>query len=166
MALEVTIEATLEVMQINSIFCLLKTIGSIAAITLLHACQNTQPLIKPPELHQKWELQAGDRIAGYEITSGLGDLSLNLQGKAVYAPASGKTSMDVRHCVYFDSPEIPNYLFRLCGLNHPTVGSLRKGDEIGKADQLQFATLRQHPSGKWAIVEPSKQILEKLLQAS
>lgn len=150
----------------NQIVNLLLITGTIANPTFLKGCQSNPTITKAPELHQKWELQAGDRIAGYEIISGLGDLSLELQGKAVYAPAKGKTTMDTRHCVYFDSPEIPNYLFRLCGLQNPTTGNLRKGDEIGKAQQLRFATLRQHPSGKWAIVEPSKQILEKLLKSS
>jgi hypothetical protein len=133
---------------------------------VLTACQSSKPTIKAPDLHQKWELQAGDRIAGYEIISGLGDLSLELQGKPIYAPTRGKTSIDARHCVYFDSPEIPNYLFRLCGLDNPSLGNLSKGDQIGKANQLQIATLRQHPSGKWAIVEPSKQMLETLLKRS
>jgi len=132
----------------------------------LTACQTAQQVIKPPELHQKWELQAGDRIAGYEVISGLGELSLELQGKAVYAPVRGKTSIDARNCVYFESPEIPNYQFRLCGLHNPHIGPLRQGEEIGTANQLRFAALRQHPSGKWAIVEPSKQILEKILKSS
>lgn len=150
----------------NQIVHLLIIATTIATALSLKGCQNKPTLTKAPDLHQKWELQAGDRIADYEIISGLGDLSLALQGKAIYAPAKGKTTMDNRHCLYFDSPEIPNYLFRLCGLQNPTTRNLQKGDEIGKAQQLQFATLRQHPSGKWAIVEPSKQILEKLLKSS
>lgn len=135
-------------------------------VLILTACQTAPQIIKPPELHQKWELQAGDRIAGYEVISGLGELSLELQGKAVYAPVRGKTSIDARNCVYFESAEIPNYQFRLCGLHNPHIGPLRQGEEIGTANQLRFAALRQHPSGKWAIVEPSKQILEKILKSS
>ncbi len=153
-------------MFLNKITNLILISFTIVASIFLKGCQKTPTITKAPELHQKWELQAGDRIADYEIISGLGDLSLELHGKAIYAPAKGKTTMDIRHCIYFDSPEIPNYLFRLCGLQNPTTGNLQKGDEIGKAQQLQFATLRQHPSGKWAIVEPSKQILEKLLKSS
>jgi hypothetical protein len=153
-------------MFLNKIANLILISITIVASIFLKGCQKPPTITKAPELHQKWELKAGDRIAGYEIISGLGDLSLELQGKAIYAPAKGKTTMDTRHCIYFDSPEIPNYLFRLCGLQNPTTGNLQKGDEIGKAQQLQFATLRQHPSGKWAIVEPSKQILEKLLKSS
>ena len=139
--------------------------AAIVSFTL-SACQTTPKIIKPPELHQKWELQAGDRIAGYEVISGLGELSLELQGKAVYAPVRGKSSIDARNCVYFESSEIPNYQFRLCGLQNPHIGALRQGEEIGTVNQLRFAALRQHPSGKWAIVEPSKQILEKILKSS
>jgi hypothetical protein len=153
-------------MLLNKIANLTLIISTVFSPTVLNGCQNKATITKAPELHQKWELQAGDRIANYEIVSGLGDLALELQGKAIYAPAKGKTTMDARHCIYFDSPEIPNYLLRLCGLQNPTTGSFQKGDEIGKAQQLQFATLRQHPSGRWAIVEPSKQILEKLLKNS
>jgi len=151
----------------TNLMSLTRRVMPAAVIVLtLTACQTPPQIIKPPELHQKWELQAGDRIAGYEVISGLGELSLELQGKAVYAPVRGKTSIDARNCVYFESPEIPNYQFRLCGLHNPHIGPLRQGEEIGTANQLRFAALRQHPSGKWAIVEPSKQILEKILKSS
>ena len=152
--------------MINSIGLTRMVMPAGIVILTLTACQTAPQIIKPPELHQKWELQAGDRIAGYEVISGLGELSLELQGKAVYAPVRGKTSIDARNCVYFESPEIPNYQFRLCGLHNPHIGPLRQGEEIGTVNQLRFAALRQHPSGKWAIVEPSKQILEKILKSS
>ncbi len=150
----------------NSIGLTRMVMAPTIVVLTLTACQTAPQIIKPPELHQKWELQAGDRIGGYEVISGLGELSLELQGKAVYAPVRGKTSIDARSCVYFESPEIPNYQFRLCGLYNPHIGALRQGEEIGTANQLRFAALRQHPSGKWAIVEPSKQILEKILKSS
>ncbi len=152
--------------MINSIDLTRMAMTAGIVVLTLTACQTAPQIIKPPELHQKWELQAGDRIAGYEVISGLGELSLELQGKAVYAPVRGKTSIDARNCVYFESAEIPNYQFRLCGLHNPHIGPLRQGEEIGTANQLRFAALRQHPSGKWAIVEPSKQILEKILKSS
>ena len=152
--------------MINSIGLTRMVMPAGIVILTLTACQTAPQIIKPPELHQKWELQAGDRIAGYEVISGLGELSLELQGKAVYAPVRGKTSIDARNCVYFESPEIHNYQFRLCGLHNPHIGPLRQGEEIGTVNQLRFAALRQHPSGKWAIVEPSKQILEKILKSS
>jgi len=130
-------------------------------------CQQSAPTaIAPPPLHQQWELQAGDRISGHEIVSGLGDLSIELDGKAVYAPFKGKTVIDTRGCVYFETPEVPNYQFRLCGLKQPRLGKVDRSDRIATADTLRFATLRKHPSGKWAIVEPSKQILETLLKPS
>jgi hypothetical protein len=136
-------------------------------LTILSGCQNPDAKpIEPPKLHQQWELQAGDRISGYEIISGLGDLSIELGGKSVYAPFNGKTVIDTRGCVYFETPEVPNYQFRLCGLKQPRLGTLNRGDSISTADTLRFATLRKHPSGKWAIVEPSKQVLETLLKPS
>ena len=152
--------------MINSIDLTRMVMPAGIVVLTLTACQTAPQIIKPPELHQKWELQAGDRIAGYEVISGLGELLLELQGKAVYAPVRGKTSIDARNCVYFESAEIPNYQFRLCGLHNPHIGPLRQDEEIGTANQLRFAALRQHPSGKWAIVEPSKQILEKILKSS
>ena len=136
-------------------------------IVITSGCQQSAPTaIAPPTLHQQWELQAGDRILGHEIVSGLGDLSIELGGKAVYAPFKGKTAIDTRDCVYFETPEVPNYQFRLCGLKQPRLGTINRGDRMATADTLRFATLRKHPSGKWAIVEPSKQILEALLKPS
>ena len=144
-----------------------RSLTVVAMLASLASCQNsaTKP-IEPPSLHQQWELQVGDRISGYEIISGLGDLSIELGGKSVYAPFNGRTVIDNRGCVYFETPEIPNYQFRLCGLKQPRLGDLTRGDSIANADTLRFATLRKHPSGKWAIVEPSKQILETLLKPS
>jgi hypothetical protein len=144
-----------------------KSISLLVLLFILSSCQNpdTKP-IDPPKLHQQWELQAGDRISGYEIISGLGDLSIDLGGRTVYAPFKGKTTIDTQGCVYFETPEVPNYQFRLCGLKQPHLGNVNRGDSIANADTLRFATLRKHPSGKWAIVEPSKQILETLLKPS
>ena len=69
-------------------------------------------------------------------------------------------------CVFFSTAEIPAYKFRFCGLNAPQLGNLRQGDPIGKGDTMQFAALRKQPDGKWAIVEPAKNILERTLKAS
>jgi hypothetical protein len=145
----------------------IRSVSLFSLLILLWGCQNPDAKpIDPPKLHQRWELQAGDRISGYEIISGLGDLSIELNGKSVYAPFNGKTTIDTRGCVYFETPEVPNYQFRLCGVKQPHLGALNRGDSIASADILRFATLRKHPSGKWAIVEPSKQILETLLKPS
>lgn len=135
---------------------------------LLTSCQlNTQsPAPISVQLYQRWELQPGDTIAGYTVTGGLGDTSIALNGNPVYAPFNGQTQRDERQCVFFSSPDVPAYLFRFCGLENPRLGTVNQGEPLGKAAIVQFATLRKQPNGTWAIVEPSKRILERTLKPS
>lgn len=115
------------------------------------------------KLHQQWQLQRGDVVAGRSILGGLGDISIALNRQPVYAPFNGRTQRDPRNCLIFSSPDVPAYLFRLCGLDQPKLGSVNQGDRLGTGTTLQFAALRKQPNGTWAIVEPSRQILERIL---
>jgi hypothetical protein len=134
------------------------------------------PAIQPQVL-QDWQLQPGDRIAGYTVTGGLGDISIALQGQAIYAPFVGEVQQDKQGCLFYRSAELPAYMFRLCGVdgdgwfginfapwNHLRLGKIRAGEVIGYAHMLQFATLRQQSNGQWAIVEPDKSLIETLLR--
>lgn len=145
--------------------------GLGAAITLLSVSCSTAPLVpsEPPrmiQIQQDWQLQPGDSIGEYQITAGLGDISIELDGGKVYAPFDGRVQPNVRNCVLFSSPDVPAYLFRLCGLNQPRFGSVRQGDVIGSGKSLHFATLRKLPEGTWTIVEPSRSMLERVLNPS
>jgi hypothetical protein len=145
---------------------LLSRIGLVLATLLLLAACGAPPTPKPSldiRLYQKWELQPGDTIAGRLVLGGLGDISIKLDGNNVYAPFDGTTQFDNRRCVIFSSPDVPAYLFRLCGLSDPRLGDLKQGDTIGSGDLLQFAALRKQPNGTWAIVEPARGILERTL---
>jgi hypothetical protein len=137
----------------------------IVALWLLSGC-TSEPTTEAPlnvHLYQQWQMQPGDSIGGYTIVGGLGDISIALNNEPIYAPFTGRTQRDTRNCVIFSSPELPAYLFRFCGLSNPRFGNLSQGDRIGSGNFLQFATLRKQPNGTWAIVEPSKQILERTL---
>lgn len=137
------------------------------ALLLLSVGCNGLPEAEPIQeihLYQTWELQPGDRIAGYTVMGGLGDISIALNGHAVYAPFNGRARRDPRNCVLFSSSDVPAYLFRLCGLNAPRLGALSQGDVIGKGSTLQFAALRKQANGTWAIVEPTKRMLERTLK--
>lgn len=128
---------------------------------------NTQKSNEPAidvQLYQKWELQPGDTIAGYPVTGGLGDISIALKGQSVYAPFNGEAKIDKRGCVFFSTPNVPAYLFRLCGLSSPKLGRLQQGEAIAKGTTLQFAALRKQPNGTWAVVEPAKDIVERTLK--
>jgi hypothetical protein len=124
------------------------------------------PPHRPVQVQQQWEIQPGQRVADYLITGGLGDVSIALQGGTVRAPFKGEVEPHNSDCVIFSSPEVPAYLFRLCGLNRPRLGHVKIGQAIGSAEQLQFATLRKQPDGTWAMVEPSQEILERSLAGS
>lgn len=121
------------------------------------------PAPKEVKLQQSWELEPGERVADYLIVGGLGDISVALRGSSVRAPFAGEVYPYREGCVLFSSPEVPAYLFRYCGLQRTVLGDRPSGATIGKAQSLQFATLRKQPDGSWAIVEPSKEILEKSL---
>ncbi|MEB3294070.1 MAG: hypothetical protein VKJ24_13000 [Synechococcales bacterium] len=118
------------------------------------------------KLYQSWELQAGEKIAGYDITGGLGDLSIAVNGQSIYTPFPGQTALDRQrpNCLYLDAPEVPAYRFRFCGIQTPKLGSVQKGEAIATVNTLQFATLQKQANGTWAMVEPSRKLLEQFLQ--
>lgn len=142
--------------------------AALAALVLLLTGGCTPQLVAeaPIEvpLYQTWELQPGDAVAGYSVMGGLGDISIALNGNTVYAPYDGRVQPNKLGCVIFSSTEVPNYLLRLCGVKHPNFGPRREGEAIGTADALQFALLTKRPDNRWALIEPSKKILEQMLQ--
>ena len=114
------------------------------------------------QVYQKWQLQPGSTIGGRKVLAGLGDISIALDG-SVYAPFDGRAQKDQRECLIFSTPDVPAYLFRLCGLSDMRLGDRRQGEVLGQGAMVHFATLRKQPEGTWAIVEPSKPIIEKIL---
>lgn len=116
-------------------------------------------------LHQSWSLSIGTEIAGYAVSSGLGDISLDLGGDPVHMPFSGTVEPTESNCVLVSSDDVPAYLFRLCGLSQTKFGARQQGQTIGRASHLVFAMLRREPNGTWAMVEPSPQFIEQLLSS-
>ena len=139
-----------------------------ALVVLLFVASCTpKPVAEAPidvQIYQNWELQPGDVVAGYSVMGGLGDISIALNGNTVYAPYDGRVQPNKLGCVIFSSTEVPNYLLRLCGVKHPNFGPRKAGEAIGTADALQFALLTKRPDNRWALIEPSKKILEQMLQ--
>lgn len=113
------------------------------------------------QLYQSWSLQPGSTIGDHPVIGSIGDISIELKGDRVYAPFNGTVHPHQADCVLFKSPEVPAYLFRLCGLQHSRFGERRAGDTIGSSTVLQFAALRKQPNGTWALVEPAIHVLEK-----
>lgn len=141
---------------------------SLKVVILLCTSCSTLPATPPEpprtiQIQQDWQLQPGDQIGGYHIAAGLGDISIELSNRKVYAPFDGRVQPNVKDCVLFSSPDVPAYLFRICGLHQPRFGAIEEGEPIGSGQYLHFATLRKLPEGTWTIVEPSRSILEKLL---
>ncbi len=145
----------------------LKAVMATSLLLLGIASCTPQPVTEQPlevQLFQTWELQPGDTVAGYRVMGGLGDISIALKGNSIYAPYSGRLQPNKPNCVMFSSPDVPNYLLRLCGVKNPQFGQRKTGEAIGTAEALQFALLNKRADGKWALVEPSKQILQQMLQ--
>jgi hypothetical protein len=140
----------------------------VAMVSGALAIRNWWSQLVPPEpyhlkVEQVWELESGQRVADYLITGGLGDVSIALKGGAIHAPFKGEVQSLKSGCIVFSSSEVPAYLFRFCGVDRVSLGKVKLGDTIASADYLQFATLRKQPNGAWAIVEPSREILEQIL---
>ena len=139
----------------------------LLTLLMLSGCGRlgTREPVRSLQIQQNWELQPGDTVGGYRIAGSLGDVSIELNGGTVYAPFDGKVQPnDVAGCLIYSSPEVPAYLFRLCGLRSPKLGDVKQGEAIGKGNYLQFAALRRQPEGTWAIVEPASDILERALK--
>ena len=149
-----------------SLFQRAKAAVILLSMAVLSSCAavSSEPTIQELPLYQNWELQPGSEIGGYKVTGGLGDISIALNGESVYAPSTGDAYLDKRGCVYFAGADTPAYLFRFCGLKSPKLGQLQAGQAIAKADTLQFAALLKQSNGKWALVEPDKNLLERTLK--
>ena len=144
-------------------------LGIVALVVLgVWGCSSPDPAPGPRNvtLHQKWALQPGDRLAGYQVQSGLGDITLDLQGKRVFMPFDGQVQPDegkVDLCVILSSPDVPAYLFRICGLRQAKLGDRTQGEAIGNGDTVAFATLRRQTDGSWAMVEPAKEMIAQFV---
>jgi hypothetical protein len=153
-------------LAINKLICKLRQVGlAIALLLSVTSCTSrSTEAVRTIQIYQDWELTPGDAIAGHLVLGGLGDISVELKGDSVYAPFNGRVQPNVKGCVIFSTPEIPAYLFRLCGLKRPALGQVSQGQAIGSGDYLQFAALRRQPDGRWALVEPGVDILERTLE--
>ena len=133
----------------------------------LNGCTaHSAPEVRTLTLQQQWTLNPGDKIAGNLVTGSLGDISLYLEHGHVKAPFDGELEpSELDHCAFYSTPEIPAYLFRLCGLKTFVYGEVEAGKRLGKGEFLSFATLRRQPNGTWVIVEPARGVLEQSLAA-
>lgn len=119
--------------------------------------------------YQDWSLQPGDTLGGYQVQSGLGDIAVDLAGKSLFMPFDGTVQPQQEKeelCIILSSPDVPAYLFRLCGVQQPRLGDRNQGDSIGSGDVVAFATLRRQADGTWAMVEPAKELIEQFLTKS
>lgn len=139
-------------------------IGILICTTGCSLSRSTEPP-RSIKIQQAWQLQPGDKIADRQVVAGLGDISIALNGSTAYTPFDGKVQPNTEDCVLFSSLDVPAYLFRLCGLDQPRLGELKRGTAIGSGRYLHFATLRKQPDGTWAMVEPSRETLERILQS-
>ncbi len=134
-----------------------------ALLTLLAACQAGPPPLRTVTIQQTWDLQVGNQVGDYRINSGLGDITLELGGDPVRMPFDGKVQPMDEYCIALTSPEVPAYLFRLCGITRPSLGQRSQGHPIGRAQQLVFATFRKEPDGTWTLIEPATDLIEQFL---
>ena len=142
---------------------LLRVAGGVTLLTLLASCQSGPPAPRNITIQQTWELQIVNQVGNYRISSGLGDITLELGGDPVRMPFDGKLQPMDDHCLALTSPEVPAYLFRLCGINRPNLGQRSQGHTIGRAERLVFAAFRKEPDGTWALIEPATELIEQFL---
>lgn len=138
-------------------------LGITTSCTAIPSIQPSEPT-RTIQIQQAWQLQPGEMVGGYRIAAGLGEISIHLDGDTVYTPFTGTVEPTPEACVLFSSPDVPAYLFRFCGLRHLRFGEMPAGSAIGSGEYLHFATLRRQPDGTWTMVEPAKNILERILK--
>jgi hypothetical protein len=117
-------------------------------------------------LYQEWDLQPGDNLSGYQVQSGLGDIAIDLKGKPLFMPFDGEIQPEDGNedlCVILSSPDVPAYLFRICGVRQPKLGVRNQGETIGSGRVVAFAAMRRQADGTWAMVEPAKEMLAQFL---
>jgi len=137
----------------------------LTGLLMLSGCAKDEPVaLRAVQIQQQWQLQPGDQIVGHRVSGGLGDIAIELNGGKVRAPFDGEVEPHQSDCVIFSSPQVPAYLMRLCGVKRPRLGVVQAGEAIGSADHLFFAALRRQPDGKWAMVEPSRSVLERTVR--
>jgi hypothetical protein len=144
-----------------------RLLSIVMALFTLIGCSALNPSVsvRVLKIQQNWTLQPGKSIAGYRITGSLGDVSIALNGAKIYAPFDGLMQQnDLPTCFVYSSPELPAYVFRLCGVRSLKLGQVQQGDAIAKGQELKFATLRRQPDGTWTLVEPASDILERTLK--
>ena len=134
-----------------------------AVFTLLAGCRSGPPPARTITIQQTWDLQIGNQVGDYRISSGLGDITLELGGDPVQMPFDGKVQPMDEHCIALTSPEVPAYLFRLCGISRPSLGQRSQGHTIGRAQRLVFAAFRKEPDGTWALIEPATDLMTQFL---
>lgn len=139
-----------------------KPMGAVVAL-LMTACQTGALSSRTITVQQTWDLQVGNQVGDYRISSGLGDITLELDGDPVRMPFDGKVQPMDEHCIALTSPEVPAYLFRLCGIQRPGLGQHSQGHTIGRAHQLVFAACRKEPDGTWTLIEPATDLITQFL---
>ena len=166
-------QATVSSTRVNArrgdLFHKLKKYVPLVVGTLwLSSCSaHSAPAPRNINIQQQWTLNPGDDIAGYPVAGSLGDISLRIDGAKVIAPFDGEVELsEIDGCALYSTPEIPAYVFRMCGLRQVNYGEIKADKRIGKGDYLSFATLRRQPDGTWVIVEPAKDVLEKSLNVN
>jgi hypothetical protein len=117
-------------------------------------------------VYQNWALGPGDNLAGYRVHSGLGDVAIDLEGGRLYMPFNGQVQRAAGYgdrCLVVSSPDVPAYLFRLCGVTQQRTGHHRTGEVIGRGFIVAFATMRRQADGTWAMVEPAQDFIAQFL---
>lgn len=145
------------------------TVGSVGLVIVagVGCSAGDSPPPRSFNLYQDWALEPGDRVAGYAVHSGLGDVAINLGGDRIFMPFDGQVQAAAGQedrCIVISSPEVPAYLFRLCGINRPYLGDRHQGDTLGSGDVVAFAALRRQSDGTWALVEPAKELIAQFLE--
>lgn len=138
----------------------------LAGVSACSGSGGSTPSPRNVTLHQQWDLQPGDRLGGYQVQSGLGDITVDVQGNRVFMPFEGEVQPaedNIDLCVILSSPDVPAYLFRICGLRQVNLGDRAQGEPIGSGNIVAFATLRRQADGTWAMVEPAKEMIAQFL---
>ncbi|MGC9502305.1 hypothetical protein [Baaleninema sp.] len=135
------------------------------------------PIVSEVTVESATAVAAGDEIADRPVVAEFGELSLRATGR-VFAPVDGWANGQFRFvtggrlrsmpsdCTILSSPQIPNYLLKLCGLARRHLGYRRVGEPLGRTDgylHVALLTYRSDEAGdRWVYVPPAPSLVQTL----
>ncbi|NJL20843.1 MAG: hypothetical protein HC895_08565 [Leptolyngbyaceae cyanobacterium SM1_3_5] len=137
-------------MRVTSFVC--SSVG-LVGVFLAGCSQPIEPGRSLP-IEQRWQLQPGDTIGGHRIAGGLGDISIELNGDPVYAPADGRVQPVESNplCVVFEARKFRPICFACVEFAIRSLGKCGRERRSAKRTRSSLPPCAVSPmaNGQWS----------------